>query len=173
MKYFGNFRSIIALILFVTGVSSCTNSVDKDTTTLYFIRHAEKDRTDKINNDPALTEKGYIRSNNWATFFEDKNIDAVYSTDYKRTRETAIPIAKRNNLNIVLYTHKSFLSDNFITKNKGKNIVVVGHSNTVPLLVNKLIGDTKYENIKDEDNNDLFIVIHKNDKTSARRKKVD
>ena len=114
MTYFGNLKASIAVILLIFSIVSCTKSIDKDTTTLYFIRHAEKDRSDKLNNDPTLTIEGIKRSNNWATFFEDKNIDAVYSTNYNRTRETATPIAKKNNLEIILYTHKSFLSENFI-----------------------------------------------------------
>jgi broad specificity phosphatase PhoE len=179
MKIFN--KNIITLLLI--GVSalflSCKDSsktipFDKEnTSTFYFFRHAEKDRTNPINKNPSLTSQGLERANKWAIFFKDKNIDAVYSTNYKRTRQTALPIAKEQNIEIISYNPKQLISEKFIAKNKGKNIVIVGHSNTTPELVNRLLGEKKYEEIPDTDNNDLFIVTHHKNKTSAKREKVN
>ena len=107
------------------------------------------------------------------SFFKDKNIAAVYSTNYKRTQQTALPIAKEQNLEIISYTTKELISEKFIANNKGKNIVIVGHSNTTPELVNSLLGEKKYEDIADSENNNVFIVTLKKNKTTAKREKVN
>jgi broad specificity phosphatase PhoE len=177
--YFRNIKASIVVILTTILLLSCNESKDKkaviskDITTFYFIRHAEKDRSDSTNKNPSLTKEGIERADKWALYFEDKDIDLVYSTDYNRTRETATPLAKMRNLEITLYSPKGLISGNFIAINKGKNIVIVGHSNTTPFLVNTLLGKEKYENIVDDENNDLFIVTKKNNKTTATREKVN
>ena len=72
-----------------------------------------------------------------------------------------------------MFLQHIYFVEKFIAKNKGKNIVIVGHSNTTPELVNRLLGEKKYEEIPDTDNNDLFIVTHHKNKTSAKREKVN
>ena len=139
----------------------------------YFIRHAEKDRSDPTNKNPSLTIQGLERANKWAVFFKDKNIAAVYSTNYIRTQQTALPIAKEQNIEIINYTAKELISEKFIADNKGKNIVIVGHSNTTPELVNSLLGEKKYEDIADRENNNVFIVTLKKNKATAKRVKVN
>ena len=74
-----------------------------ETSTYYLIRHAEKDRTDVDNKDPHLTEKGLIRAENWAKTLKHVQFDAVYSTNYNRTKETAQPVADAMQLEITYY----------------------------------------------------------------------
>ena len=174
-----NIKTIVLLLAVLTLVAACKESgkinvAEKENTSVYyFIRHAEKDRSDSTNKNPSLTIQGLERANKWALFFKDKNIAAVYSTNYKRTQQTALPIAKEQNLEIINYTAKELISEKFITNNKGKNIVIVGHSNTTPELVNSLLGEKKYEDIADSENNNVFIVTLKKNKTTAKREKVN
>ena len=65
--------------------------------TYYFIRHAEKDRSDKTNKNPELTEKGNKRAENWSIVFENVDFDLIYSTKYNRTIQTAEPTATKQN----------------------------------------------------------------------------
>tara|TARA_B100000795_G_scaffold262243_1_gene239910 strand:- start:159 stop:698 length:540 start_codon:yes stop_codon:yes gene_type:complete len=179
MVSFKKIKTSILIILTTILLISCNEKVEKkstpieNTSTFYLIRHAEKDRTDLTNKNPSLTAQGLERANKWAVFFKNKKIDAVYSTNYKRTRQTALPIAKQQNLGIILYTPKELISKKFTESNKGKNVVIVGHSDTTPKLVNTLLGLRKYQNIADKENNDLFIVTQKNNKTTAKREKVN
>jgi 2,3-bisphosphoglycerate-dependent phosphoglycerate mutase len=179
MVSFGNIKTSILVLLTTTLLISCTERKEHktapftNTSTFYLIRHAEKDRSDRSNKNPSLTIEGQKRSKKWALFFKDKRIDAVYSTHYKRTQETAAAIAKERTIKIILYTPEELISEKFIASNKGKNVVIVGHSNTTPALVNTLLGLSKYQDIADKDNNDLFIVTHKNNKTTAKREKVN
>ena len=174
-----NIKTIVLLLAVLTLVAACKESgkinlAEKENTSVYyFIRHAEKDRSDSTNKNPSLTIQGLERANKWALFFKDKNIAAVYSTNYKRTQQTALPIAKEQNLEIISYTAKELISEKFIANNKGKNIVIVGHSNTTPELVNNLLGEKKYEDIADSENNNVFIVTLNKNKTTAKRVKVN
>ena len=174
-----NTKTILLLIVVSSLFVSCKDAnkkipFDKENTSVYyFIRHAEKDRSDSTNKNPSLTLQGLERANKWAVFFKDKNIAAVYSTNYKRTQQTALPIAKEQNLEIISYTAKELISEKFIANNKGKNIVIVGHSNTTPEQVNSLLGEKKYEEIADSENNNVFIVTLNKNKTTAKRKKVN
>lgn len=179
MSILRNIKTIVLLLVVLTLVAACKESgkinlAEKENTSVYyFIRHAEKDRSDSTNKNPSLTLKGLERANKWALFFKDKNIAAVYSTNYKRTQQTALPIAKEQNLEIISYTAKELISEKFIANNKGKNIVIVGHSNTTPELVNSLLGEKKYEDIADRENNNIFIVTLNKNKTTAKRVKVN
>ena len=179
MSILRNIKTIVLLLVVLTLVAACKESgkinvAEKENTSVYyFIRHAEKDRSDSTNKNPSLTLQGLERANKWALFFKDKNIAAVYSTNYKRTQQTALPIAKEQNLEIISYTAKELISEKFIANNKGKNIVIVGHSNTTPELVNSLLGEKKYEDIADRENNNVFIVTLKKNKTTAKREKVN
>lgn len=179
MSILRNIKTIVLLLVVLTLVAACKESgkinlAEKENTSVYyFIRHAEKDRSDSTNKNPSLTLQGLERANKWALFFKDKNIAAVYSTNYKRTQQTALPIAKEQNLEIISYTAKELISEKFIANNKGKNIVIVGHSNTTPELVNSLLGEKKYEDIADRENNNIFIVTLNKNKTTAKRVKVN
>lgn len=179
MSILRNIKTIVLLLGVLALVAACKESgkinvsEKENTSVYYFIRHAEKDRSDSTNKNPSLTLQGLERANKWALFFKDKNIAAVYSTNYKRTQQTALPIAKEQNLEIISYTAKELISEKFIANNKGKNIVIVGHSNTTPELVNSLLGEKKYEDIADRENNNIFIVTLNKNKTTAKRVKVN
>jgi phosphohistidine phosphatase SixA len=82
----------------------------------------------------------------------------VYSTDYNRTKQTAQPTAAKNNLEISIYDPSNLDGPLFIESNKGKTVLVVGHSNTTPSFVNAVINEEKYDSIDDLNNGKLFMV---------------
>jgi broad specificity phosphatase PhoE len=159
------------LIIFVfTLFIACTS--DK-TTTYYLIRHAEKDRTNTTNKNPNLNSDGVIRGEKWAKNFENIKLDAVYSTDYNRTQQTAAPTAKSKGLIVQSYNPSKMYDSIFKKNTKGKTILVVGHSNTTPVFANAILGQKKYKNMADNDNASLYIVTVVNDKKSSEIKKVN
>lgn len=127
-------------------------------TTYYFLRHAEKQRQNPNDKNPHLTFKGYKRADNWAKVFKYVPLNAVYSTDYNRTKETAKPTADSKNLPILVYNPSNMYSESFQFNTKGKNVLVVGHSNTTPGFVNKVLGKNKYKQMDDNNNSSLFVV---------------
>ncbi|WP_106791252.1 histidine phosphatase family protein [Aquimarina sp. Aq78] len=154
-------KPILVLLIFLSSwVSSCQSNVSPQevTTTYFLVRHAEKDLSDPDNRNPELTEAGKIRSENWAKMLADTPVDMVYTTDYIRTRKTAEPIAKSKNLELVLYNPRNLNDTEFQEKTKGKTVVVVGHSNTTPTFVNKIIGKEKYSSIDEKIYGKLFII---------------
>lgn len=151
---------ILLLIVFVSNLSFGQEIIETESqsTTYYFIRHAEKNRSNKDDKDPALVINGKLRAAKWILVFEHINFDAIYSTDYNRTKQTALPTAEKNKLDLTLYNPSNIDTQSFLTDTKGKNVLVVGHSNTTPMFVNKIIGEDKYPQIDDTNNGNLYIV---------------
>ncbi len=161
MKY----RTTLLLVFFLSILSFNCKGQDKTpdeketiVSTFYFIRHAEKDRSDKTNRNPELTEAGHARAQKWSEVLKNVEFDMVYSTDYNRTQQTASPSAKKNNVTVTSYDPRNIDGKTFIDDNSGKTVLVVGHSNTTPAFVNVVIGEKKYEDIDDSNNANLYIV---------------
>lgn len=125
------------------------------TTTYYFIRHAEK--VDTFQN-PDLSASGLERANLWNKIFSEVDFDQIYSTDYKRTLQTAIPTAAAQKIEIKRYDFKTIAIDSFKKETLGKKILIVGHSNTTPKFVNQLINQNTFADIEDSTFGNLYIV---------------
>lgn len=155
-------KPLIALAIILVGSIGCKKDTkiveDPVISTFYFIRHAEKDRTDSDNPDPELNQDGLDRAIRWAEVFDPISLDKVYSTNYERTSMTAAPTSIKKDIDIEYYDPQTLDIEEFKLLNEGKNILVVGHSNTTPMLVNKILGLEKYDQMDDSDNSSLFIV---------------
>ena len=161
------------LILTFIFLSLSLISYAQEITTYYFIRHAEKLRIDKTDKNPNLNFNGYKRAEAWKDVFSDVPFDAIYSTDYNRTKLTAKPTATSKNLPILLYNPNTMYSEAFQNNTKGKTVLVVGHSNTTNVFVNKILGIEKYNEIKDNNNSNLYIVTISNGKISSILLKIN
>ncbi|GAB4158347.1 MAG: hypothetical protein Tsb0033_11380 [Winogradskyella sp.] len=146
---------------------------DKVATTYYLIRHAEKDESDKTNKDPHLTEEGKKRAENWSNVLGDVKFDMVYSTNYNRTKETAEPTAKANNVDITFYDPRNINLQELLKETEGKTVLIVGHSNTTPMLTNTLLGNKKYNQIDENNNANLYIVTINQDTKTSTLLKID
>ncbi|WNW02360.1 phosphoglycerate mutase family protein [Tenacibaculum sp. HL-MS23] len=168
-KYLLIFTATLGLL------SSC--ALEETNTTYYLIRHAEKDRTDKSNKNPNLNKKGKERAKKWSEYFKDINLNAVYSTNYNRTIQTAKPTADSKKLDIINYDPSNMFSKDFEKETTGKTVLIVGHSNTTPQFANKIIKSEVYESMDDNDNASLFIISLKksfrNKTTSIKKITVD
>ncbi len=124
-------------------LASCTFGFAEQPT-WYFVRHFEK----QLGDNPSLTETGKFRAQALAAFFSDKSLHHVYSTDYHRTLETATPVVELKNVDIQSYDPRNLVE--FATKLKTlEHVLVVGHSNTTPELLD-LMGGEKI-NIEEND----------------------
>ena len=146
------------IILFYISLFFCISSYSQDSTVFYLIRHAEKDRTDSSNKNPHLNPDGIIRAEKWGEIFEKIELDEIYSSPYYRTQETLAPSALKHDLKITTYEPGKLYSKQWISLCSGKTILIVGHSNTIPQLVNKLIKTNRFKNIPDDQNGLLFRV---------------
>ena len=147
-------NSLLAACLFISAI--CWS---QETTTFIFTRHAEK--ADDGTRDPGLTEEGNKRAERIAEVLSDVPVSAVYSTNYKRTLQTASPTAKGHGLTVLTYDpgDREFLNG-LLEKEKGGTILISGHSNTIPNMINQL-ARTNYPNFSEEEYDNLVIVIIK------------
>lgn len=164
-------KKIVCLAIII--LSSLSTFAQEEVTTYYFIRHAEKVRTDKANRNPDLNVKGLKRAKKWSEVFTNVKFDAVYSTDYNRTKQTAKPTADANGLPVLLYNPRKMNDEAFKANTKGKTVLVVGHSNTTPFFANMVIGKAVYKQIDDSNNSNLYIVTVTKDKTTNVLLKID
>lgn len=143
---------ILILFLFSFEISG------QDCTEIFLIRHAEKIRSNPSEKDPELNAEGKLRASKWAEIFQNIQFDEIYSTKYKRTFQTVKPISSNTNTAVKFYSAAKINYENFLKKNIGKKILVVGHSNTIPNFVNNIIGKKIYKQIDDDNNSNLYIV---------------
>jgi 2,3-bisphosphoglycerate-dependent phosphoglycerate mutase len=169
MKYLYLF---IFSVFFINPILAQTE-VPSEVTTYYFIRHAEKDRSDSANQDPHLTEIGKMRAENWSSIFNNITFNAIYSTNYNRTKETAEPTAIKNKLEVFIYSPKTIELTKFLEETKGKTVLIVGHSNTTPLFVNDILGQKKHDYIDDDNNGNLYIITMINNKMTDQVLYID
>jgi phosphohistidine phosphatase SixA len=149
-----NFIIILSLIILV----SCGTNTTHFDAQYYLVRHAEK-TTEKF--DPDLTELGIQRAMDLADRLEDVALTNVYSSDFRRTVNTAKPVSENKNLEIILYDQKNLegLSKELLSKDG--IFLVVGHSNTTPNL-SELMGGIAGEPIKEAtEYNRLYILERK------------
>jgi len=156
-------KKILILIILAVNIG-IVNSADseadlrKTVTTIIFVRHAEK--VIEVNRDPALTKKGRERAQELAYILEYLEIDQIYSTPFIRTKATVTPLAKDKKLQIIPYKSKNeqkFLSE-ILREHKGKTILISGHSNTIPIMVNILMGKKLVSSLGDNIYDNLFIL---------------
>ena len=124
--------------------------------TIIIVRHAEKADSSQ---DPELSAEGKRRAERLAKIIKKYKPGAIYSTNFKRTRDTAYPLAARRKLQVQTYDpgqHAELIDS--IMKSKTKRFLVVGHSNTVPGLANLLGKKELFKNLVDTEYGAIWIV---------------
>jgi phosphohistidine phosphatase SixA len=125
----------------------------RKTTKVFIVRHAEKAGQ---SGDPPLTAVGEKRAETLARMLSQSNVSVVFSTNAKRTRETVNNYANPRRIGIQLYGSINQLVNLITSRYAGKNILVAGHSDTVPATI-RALGVSSAPEIGNEFNN-LFIV---------------
>jgi 2,3-bisphosphoglycerate-dependent phosphoglycerate mutase len=132
------------------------------TTTILFVRHAEKLAVE--DDDPSLSEAGTRRVAELTRQLVDADvvagIDAIYATPFKRSQETVQPIADVLSLPIRTYDAEdtNHVLKKILKKHKGKIILVVGHSDTLPTLIANLGASKKVPRIAESEYDNIYIV---------------
>jgi len=132
------------------------------TTTVLLVRHAERQ-----GQEDALSPLGEARAEALAHVAAAAGVDAVYHAATGRTRETARPLAER--LGITPVEHPPLavgpLAERIRAENAGQVVLVVGHSNTVPAIVEAL-GGPAMPDLGHDAYDDLFVVTLGTDGTA-------
>jgi len=154
----------ILYLVFLMIFSSCS------TVKYYVVRHAEKETAStgtvmNTPNDPPLSAAGRVRAIELRETLKNKGIRYIFSTNTTRTISTAQPLNElEGNTQIEIYNTRDsldFLIDKLRAIKKG-NSLIVGHSNTVDDIVNKLVGETKVpKDLPDSEYDNLYIITKK------------
>lgn len=159
---------IFLLVCSLTGEAFAANT--NDSFTIYLVRHAEKQQDGS--GDPELTEIGIQRSEKLADWFSDKNIEDIWSSDYKRTRDTANPILTKLKIELTLYDPRNLHGLTRILLIKAHTALVVGHSNTTPQLA-RLLCDCEIDDMDDSEHDRLIVISVQNGKSQSQTIQLD
>ncbi|HVG33404.1 MAG TPA: phosphoglycerate mutase family protein [Pyrinomonadaceae bacterium] len=109
-------------------------------TTVLIVRHAEKGATPPDN--PPLSADGQTRAQTLARVVGDANVSAVYATQFARTQQTVQPLATQRGLTVTQLnaSDTDALVNDILSNHRGETVLVAGHSNTVPEIIDKLKG---------------------------------
>lgn len=135
----------LACLAQMLSLAACTArpvAQTQDTLQVYVVRHAEK--ADDDPEDPSLSAAGRQRAQALATRFADAGIDAIYVTGFRRTAQTAAPLAERAGVAAVARDAgeaPQALAAAVRAHRPGDTVLIVGHSNTVPGIVEALSGE--------------------------------
>ena len=139
------FPWVVALAAALVACAGTSNRPEPLTTTVVILRHAEKALD---GDDPGLTEAGRMRAESIAQRFCQDGLRAAHATQYQRTQQTAEPCARTAGQTVQVTTlSKDFEADAQtlragILASPGGKVLVIGHSNTVPILIQALTGQT-------------------------------
>lgn len=159
-------RIRIALILLACCFISNTHASDTSAGyTVYLVRHAEKQAD--AGRDPGLTDAGKQRAQNLASWLQDKNIEDIWSSDYRRTRDTASPLVSSTGTKMRIYSADDLSALSVTLLGNRNTAYVVGHSNTTPDLA-RLLCQCEVEDMEESEYDRLIVISVSSDGTSVK-----
>jgi len=135
-------------------------SLAGEPTVIYLVRHAEK--VADGSKDPALSEVGQARVTMLEYFFEKVPLTKIYATQYKRTKDTVATIANAHGLEVtIIQAQDPKAQIQAIMDSPGGTVLIAGHSNTVPALI-QMLGGPEFT-ITEKEYDGVFMVIRHDD----------
>ena len=126
-------------------------------TTIILIRHGERNAPTPANPDPHLTTAGKARAKKLIHVVGESSIKAIYRSHFVRAKETAQPLAAHLGLSPIEIDEPLQIKSDILTNHAGETVLVIGHSDTVPDLINQL-GAGSMPVIDDSQFDNLFVV---------------
>jgi broad specificity phosphatase PhoE len=124
--------------------------------TVFLVRHAEKAAGGGT--DPNLSDAGRKRAARLAQVLKDAGISRIFVTQFKRTKQTAAPLATRLHLTPISVPAENSAQLNTQLRASSGNVLVVGHSNTISAMIAAL-GITTSIQIGENDYDNLFVLV--------------
>lgn len=143
-------RLALALLLFGSLSVAAANPF------VVIVRHAEKISTG--GGDPELSPAGTARAERLGRMLKDAGITAIFTSEFKRTKQTAGPLAASLGIQPTVVTAKD--AAGLVEKLRAVhgNALVVGHGNTIPELATAL-GVKELLSISEDDYDEVFVVM--------------
>ena len=153
-------RFILALFAALIFFAAAPDETFAQSKTIILARHVERDASATADpNDPGLSDAGRERAQRLARRIKGYRPGEIYATSYRRTRETADPMAKRRKKEVKTYdprNQKTLVDE--IMKSPTKRFFIVGHSNTVPGLANLLIKKELFKNLEETEYGTIWVI---------------
>jgi len=151
-------RSLIAGLLLLPGLAGTAPreyKCDGPVTTIIIVRHA-----DRAGSADSLSAAGVERAKALAQATKMANLRAIYVSDTRRARDTAAAVAAMAHIQPETYPAKEgdALVKRILHDHLGESVLVVGHSNTVPLLI-AAAGGPRIDEIDEKEFDGLYIVV--------------
>jgi 2,3-bisphosphoglycerate-dependent phosphoglycerate mutase len=161
-------KNFIFIFLLVVLGQQTVNA--QKTLKVWIVRHAEKLTVDPKERDPELSEEGRLRAEALLKELKGKEIDSIFSTNYKRTKLTGFPLADKKGLAIKTYDPAKInaLAKEWIVNAAGKNLLIVGHSNTVLEIIEAFGGIRPVKELTDDDYDYIFELAIKGKKVDVK-----
>lgn len=142
---------VTLLLLFATGFHASAQDA------VYLIRHGEKELSET---DPALTPEGQERAAAWAVMLGRVGLDAIITSDALRTKETGRIIADALALRPYALPRADIagLIDALEFEHEGETVLIVGHAETIPRIL-EYLGVLKDVTIDQSEFANLFVVL--------------
>lgn len=132
-------------------------------TIFYCVRHAEKIKN--AGDNPGLTPEGEARAKRLGKILAAVPLEKACPTNFKRTVLTAELARKEMTepppAEACPPDFQVMWVDEKLSTGTGKQYLIVGHSNTIPQLLNHLKGGTEFTDIPDEEYGKFYIVVSK------------
>lgn len=157
-------QRLISIVLYLLVVLSVAWFFESQaTTTIIFVRHAEKspDHPD----DPGLNPAGKDRARELSRLMQrvdvDRGVDVIYATQFKRTEETVRPLAIMLGKDILHYDAGDTVSvlDEIKQVHKGKISLVAAHSGTIKPMIEELGGSKHLPDIAENEFDNIYVVV--------------
>lgn len=125
------------LVITLFALVACATTSGSGPPPIYVIRHLN---TPEGERDPDLLPEGQRAAQALAGWFRRERVRAIYVSDYRRTRQTAAPLAARLRLVPIVYDPRDTPGLVARVRAGPRPALIVGHSNTVPEIIEALGG---------------------------------
>lgn len=149
-------KKIVVSVLFLICAAAFSSEVFTQDKIVVLVRHAEKADASA---DPDLSPQGKDRAQRLVKKVNKYRPKEIYSTNFKRTRDTVQPLATKRHLQIQTYDARDQKAvAEKILASPNKRILVSGHSNTVPGLANLLGKKELFKNLDDSEYGAIWVI---------------
>ncbi len=171
-------KSIIKSLLsfFIIGtfifLSSCTQ--EKEPVEVYIMRHTEKTVWDNPDTtavyDPDLSSVGRERAQKLVEVFNDRDIAAIYSTEFKRNMGTVLPLAEKRGIEIREYEAHDWgdMLEEIGVEFRGKSVLICGHRNNIFNLISAMNGTPPQDSLAEYEYDKIFHLKWSENNTEVR-----
>jgi broad specificity phosphatase PhoE len=147
------------IVVFAIATALAQPAVARAQKLVFVVRHAERaDEPARNQQDPLLSAAGEARATKLEAMLADAGIRGIYVTKYRRTQDTAKPLAGKLKIKPELMPDSVSGLIEEMKMHHGKDVVLlVAHSTTIPGIIKGLGGPSV--SLDESDYSSFFVVV--------------